>query len=242
MNFYGVIPSRYESSRFPGKPLIDLKGKSMIQRVYEQSKRCKSLSDVLVATDDVRIYDHVLAFGGKAIMTNKEHPSGTDRCNEASEFVNPNDIVINIQGDEPLISPFQIEQLCNLFIEDENVGIASLCIPFSEEQEIKDNNRIKVVLNYKNEALYFSRQVIPFSKDIHPEKYYRHIGIYAYKKSVLSEITSLAVTDLEKRESLEQLRWLYNGYSIKMGVTHISTPNIDVPEDVSTVLALLKNG
>lgn len=207
----------------------------MIQRVYERSKMCKKLHDVIVATDDKRIYNHVVEFGGRAIMTSENHPSGTDRCNEAAKEAHQEDVVINIQGDEPLIDPQQIEQLCRLF-EDDKVEIASLCKTFEDDSQLDNPNRIKVVLNHNSEAIYFSRSTIPFEKNPTKSSYFRHIGIYAYKKAVLEKITKLPVTDLEKRESLEQLRWMYYGYKIEMGITQISTPNIDTPEDVDEVL------
>lgn len=239
MKFYGVIPSRYQSSRFPGKPLIDLKGKSMIQRVYERASDCSILNDVVVATDDERIFDHVKNFGGNVIMTSQEHPSGTDRCHEATQFANKEDVIINIQGDEPLIDPLQIHQIGQLF-QNKQVNIGSLCKPFNDFSEVENPNRIKVVLNHINEAIYFSRSVIPHhSKNNEAQEFYRHIGIYAYRKKTLAEITKLPITKLEKKESLEQLRWLYHGYKIQMGITDISTPNIDTPEDVDAVLRMI---
>lgn len=238
MKYFGIIPSRFESSRFPGKPLIDLKGKSMIQRVYERASQSDFLEEVIVATDDTRIFEHVLSFGGKVVMTDKNHPSGTDRCEEASQKAAPEDVIINIQGDEPLIDPQQISQLCQLF-EREDVHIGSLCKPFEKIEDLDNPNRIKVVMNHRQEALYFSRSRIPFEHQPSLHSYFRHIGIYAYRKKTLSEITKLEVTELERKESLEQLRWLYHGYTIQMGITHISTPNIDTPEDVKSVLNLL---
>lgn len=240
MKFYGVIPSRYQSSRFPGKPLIDLKGKSMIQRVYERASDCDILDDIVVATDDSRIFDHVKNFGGNVVMTSPDHPSGTDRCHEATQFAKMEDVIINIQGDEPLINPLQIQQIGQLF-QNENVNIGSLCKPFEDDSEIKNPNRIKVVLNHINEAIYFSRSVIPYDtkKVDNSKEYFRHIGIYAYRKKTLKKITQLPITRLEKAESLEQLRWLYHGYKIQMGITDISTPNIDTPEDVEAVLKMI---
>ena len=246
LNFAGIIPARFASTRFPGKPLVDIGGKSMIQRVYEQVS--KVLNDVYVATDDERIYNAVVAFGGKVIMTSDQHRSGTDRCYEAytklpAEF----DVIINIQGDEPFIQPSQIEALKMCF-EDETTQIATLVKPIavSETDSLLFNpNSPKVVLDKNNCALYFSRSPIPYRRGAEEKDwaslhtYYKHIGIYAYRTQVLGEITSLEPSILEMAESLEQLRWLENGYKIKVGFTDVETVGIDTPEDLEKVKDLL---
>jgi len=237
--FLGIIPARYASTRFPGKPLADLAGKPLIRRVYE---RVGELFDsVAVATDDRRIFDTVISFGGKAVMTSSLHNSGTDRCYEA--FVKLGgmfDVIVNVQGDEPFINPEQIELLKNCF-DDDATQIATLVKPFSPEADFEtlfNPNTPKVVLNARNEAIYFSRSVIPHIRGKHHEDwlktnvFYKHIGIYAYKASVLSEITKLPQSNLEKAESLEQLRWIENGYVIKTGITDEETIGIDTPEDL----------
>lgn len=242
MNIVGIIPSRYASSRFPGKPLIDLKGKSMIQRVYEGVKQSKKLSRVIVATDDQRIYDEVQRFGGEVMMTSENHTTGTDRCGEVASKINC-DVVINIQGDEPLVDHRQLDQLCAAF-EDDSVQIATLGINQVSESDINNPNRIKIVLDHKGNALYFSRSPIPNrahanAEAIEKHNLFRHIGLYAYRSSTLKELIVLEPTTLEKIESLEQLRWLYYGYSIRVVETDIETPNIDVPEDLENVLNYL---
>ena len=236
MRIIGVIPARFESSRFPGKPLIDLKGKSMIQRVYEGASKASGLEKVIVATDDQRIYDHVKGFGGDVVMTNSSHQTGTDRCGEVALDIDA-DVIINIQGDEPLVDYRQLDQLCEIF-NDITVDIATLGIRIPKgSEELSDPNRIKIVVDKNMNALYFSRSAIPFVRG-HDVTYpfLRHIGLYAYRKSLLMDLIKMAPTDLEKVESLEQLRWLYNGHSIRVVETDIETPNIDTPEDVKRVL------
>lgn len=239
MKIVGIIPARYQSSRFPGKPLIDLKGKSMIQRVYEGAKKSKMLSEVIVATDDQRIYDAVKAFGGEVMMTAETHRTGTDRCAEVAEKMEC-DVVINIQGDEPLVDFRQLEQLCACF-DDENVQIATLGSTQVTEEDLKNTNRVKLVLDHHSNALYFSRSNIPNSVNadasaLDDKTFYRHIGLYAYRADILQELTKLEATKLEKIESLEQLRWMYYGYKIRVEHTDIETPNIDSPQDVEKVL------
>lgn len=241
MKIVGIIPARYESSRFPGKPLIDLKGKTMIQRVYEGAKKSTILSEVIVATDDQRIFDEVHSFGGKVMLTNTNHTTGTDRCGEIAQKIDA-DVFINIQGDEPLIDFRQIDQLAKVFTNNE-VKIATLGI-VSNLEEAKNPNRIKMVLDKQNNALYFSRSAIPNTanakeKQVNTFDFYRHIGVYAYRKNTLLEIIQLEKTALEQIESLEQLRWLYHGYKIQVVQTSIETPNIDVPEDVEAVMRQL---
>lgn len=242
MKIVGVIPARYASSRFPGKPLVDLKGKTMIQRVYEGAKKSKKLSDVIVATDDQRIFDEVTRFGGQVQMTSESHTTGTDRCGEVALNVEA-DIIINIQGDEPLVDYRQLDQLCAAF-EDEKVGIATLGIKGVSQEERNNSNRIKIVLDKNGNAMYFSRSPIPNTDNAKVEvvdefNFYRHIGLYAYRKETLMELVNLDKTKLEQVESLEQLRWLYNGYAIRVVETEIETPNIDVPEDLEKVLGAL---
>lgn len=242
MKIIGIIPARYESSRFPGKPLIDLKGKTMIQRVYEGAKKSTKLSQVIVATDDKRIYDHVKSFGGEVMMTFDSHTNGTDRCAEVASKVDC-DVVINIQGDEPLVDYRQLDELCTAF-DDEAVSIATLGIKGVTDEERHNPNRIKIVLDDKSDAIYFSRSPIPNTDNGNAEiinefPFYRHIGLYAYKLDTLEQLTMLSSTLLEKVESLEQLRWLYYGYKIRVVETTIETPNIDVPDDVEKVLSFL---
>ncbi len=238
----GIIPARYASTRFPGKSLIDIQGRSMIQRVYEEAAKSTSLSRLVVATDDKRIFDHVLSFGGEAVMTGSAHPSGTDRCWDALQQIGGNyRYVINIQGDEPFIDPAQIDELAAI-LEDGAVELATQMIPVSNYDELFDNGEVKIVLNDKMEALYFSRMVIPFikgvdEKDWHTHHtYYRHVGMYAYRRDVLEKITKLPVSSLELAESLEQLRWLEHGFKIRCVVTGFESHCIDTPEDLEKVL------
>lgn len=246
MKFIGIIPARYASSRFPGKPLADMAGKPMIQRVYEQVS--KVLDEVWVATDDKKIYDAVLSFGGKSVMTSDKHRSGTDRCKEAYLNINkPFDVVINIQGDEPFIQPEQIKTLMNCF-NNNNTELATLVKPFKKEDSFDalfNKNSPKVVINKYDEAIYFSRSIIPYIRDAHHTEwlkehtFYKHIGMYAYQTDILQEITELPPSTLELAESLEQLRWIENGYKIKIGYTEYETIGIDTPEDLEKALAYL---
>ncbi len=238
----GIIPARYASTRFPGKSLIDIQGKTMIQRVYEEAAKSSSLSKLVVATDDQRIFDHVVSFGGEAVMTGPTHPSGTDRCWDALQQMGDNyRYVINIQGDEPFIDPAQIDELAAI-LEDGTVELATQMIPVSNYEELFDKGEVKIVLNDKMEALYFSRMVIPFIKGVDEKDwhrhhtYYRHVGMYAYRRDVLEKITKLPVSSLEQAESLEQLRWLEHGFKIKCVVTGFESHCIDTPEDVEKVL------
>lgn len=242
MKVIGIIPSRYESSRFPGKPLIDLKGKSMIQRVYEGALKSDLLDEVIVATDDQRIYNHVKSFGGNVEMTLKEHPSGTDRCGELAKKMEA-DVIVNIQGDEPLIDARQINQVIEAF-KDTTVQIATLGTHAIEMEDLLNPNRIKIVTNQQNDALYFSRSPIPNFANFKQNPtsfypFYKHIGLYAYRKECLLKLVNLAPTALEQIESLEQLRWMYYGFDIRIVTTTIETPNIDVPEDIEKVMGLL---
>jgi 3-deoxy-manno-octulosonate cytidylyltransferase (CMP-KDO synthetase) len=237
-----IIPARYASSRFPGKPLADIRGKSMIQRVYEQAAQARLVQEVVVATDDSRIAEHVKGFGGKVVMTASHHPSGTDRCYEALQLLpTAYQYVINIQGDEPFIDPRQIDELAAA-LSDGTVELATQMIPVDSHELLFDKGEVKIVLNHRNEALYFSRMPIPFIKGVDEKewhlhhRYYRHVGMYAYRRDVLKKITQLPVSPLEKAESLEQLRWLENGYSIKCVTTTFDSHCIDTPEDIEKVL------
>lgn len=247
MKIIGIIPARYASTRFPGKPLVDIRGKSMIQRVYEQASKCTALAEVVVATDDVRIVEHVKTFG-KVVMTDPGHMSGTDRCLEAITLFSAGryadqDVIINIQGDEPFIHPLQIELLIGAFASPE-VGIASLCKKIESQEELFDENTVKVVMNHKKHAIYFSRSPIPFFRDLPRERwhekgnYYKHIGMYGYRIGTLKEICNLSRSMLEKTESLEQLRWIENGYHIMMNETGMQHLSIDTPEDLKKALEL----
>ncbi len=237
MSILGIIPARYASSRFPGKPLVDIAGKSMIQRVYEQAAKCADLTDVMVATDDDRIFNHVIQFGGKAIMTGDHHQSGTDRCAEVAAIHSDYDAIINIQGDEPYIDPEQISKLAACFAAPD-VQIATLIKRIRNEQELHNPNSPKVVVYKLNEAVYFSRSALPHIRGEQPENwlefytYYKHIGIYAYRADVLQQITKLEVSALEKAEALEQLRWIENGYRIKVAETDFETYAVDTPADL----------
>jgi len=237
IHIIGVIPARYASTRFPGKPLIDIGGKSMIQRVYEQCVKTSVLSDVVVATDDQRIADHVVAFGGKVMMTADTHQSGTDRCAEVvMNYVGKCDAVINIQGDEPFIDPKQIELLASAF-NDESTQIATLIKKISSEEDVRNPNVVKVIANIYNQAIYFSRSPIPYRRNPGVEiTYFKHVGIYGYRKQILAEITQLSVSNLEQAESLEQLRWVENGYKIILKETDMETIAIDSPDDLAQVL------
>lgn len=247
MKFIGIIPARYASTRFPGKPLADMKGKPMIQRVYEQV--APVLDHVCVATDDKRIEAAVKAFGGQVVMTSEQHRSGTDRCFEAYSLVGQGyDVIVNIQGDEPFIQPKQIEILKGCFADDK-VEIATLVKPFGKEDDFETTvfnpNSPKVVLNNRQEAMYFSRSVIPYVRGhnhtdwLHTTTFYKHIGLYAYRADTLRAITLLPQSPLEIAESLEQLRWLENGFRIKAGITHHETIGIDTPDDMEKALRLL---
>ena len=243
----GIIPARYASSRFPGKPLIDIQGKSMIQRVYQQAAKSKLLHKVVVATDDEKIFNHVKIFGGEVVMTATDHPSGTDRCWDALQQLEEDyQYVINIQGDEPFIEPEQIDELAAI-LKDDTTELATQMIAVDNYEMLFDKGEVKIVLNKNNEALYFSRVVIPFIKGVDEKEwhqhhqYFRHVGMYAYRKDILDKITKLPVSSLEKAESLEQLRWIENGFIIKCVITKYESHCIDTPEDVEKVLRLMKN-
>lgn len=247
MKFLGIIPARYASSRFPGKPLAILGGKTMIQRVYEQVNAY--LDDVYVATDDSRIEAVVKSFGGKVVMTSVNHNSGTDRCYEALTKIAGNfDVVINIQGDEPFIQSSQIISIKQCF-RDISTEIATLVKPFSFHdgiEALENPNSPKVVVDNDWRAIYFSRSIIPYLRGydkadwLKHHTYYKHIGLYAYKTTILQKITSLPQSKLELAESLEQLRWLENGFTIKVGISDVETIGIDTPEDLKKAEEFLK--
>lgn len=240
MKQLGIIPARFGSTRFPGKPLAIIGGKTMIERVYVQAR--KSLLDrVLVATDDERIAEVVRDFGGEAVMTDPNLPSGTDRCRAAMDALDSEpDCVVNIQGDEPFIDPGQINQVLEL-LKQSDVEIATLISPSTSAEEVQNPNRVKAVVDKRGKALYFSRQAIPFLKSAHPEKwylehtYYIHLGIYGFKPKTLRSITELQQSSLEKAEALEQLRWLENGYQIYTASTAIRADAVDTPEDLKAI-------
>ena len=248
MKFIGIIPARYASTRFPAKPLAKLGGKTVIQRVYEQVSGV--FDEAYVATDDERIEAAVKAFGGKVVMTSVHHKSGTDRCYEAFTKVGSGyDVIVNIQGDEPFIQASQLEAVRACF-DDPSTQIATLVKPFVPADgwdALENVNSPKVVVSKNRTALYFSRSIIPFQRGKEKNEwlaghtYYKHIGLYAYRAEVLKEITSLPQSSLELAESLEQLRWLENGYTIKVGVTHVETIGIDTPQDLARAELFLKN-
>lgn len=246
MKFLGIIPARFASSRFPGKPLVDIEGQTMIQRVYEQVKQSKKLSKVIVATDDQRIVEEVLSFGGNVVMTSETHQSGTDRCAEVITNDNEYDVIINIQGDEPFINPEQIDLLAACF-ENPQTKIATLVKKIDSIDELFNLNIPKVVRNIHGEAIYFSRQTIPFLRGIEQgqwlkeQTFYKHIGIYAYQVDTLRALTQLPVSGLEEAEALEQLRWIENGYAIQTAVTTHETVAVDTKEDLDKILRLFFN-
>jgi 3-deoxy-manno-octulosonate cytidylyltransferase (CMP-KDO synthetase) len=263
----GIIPARYASTRFPGKPLIDIQGKSMIQRVWEAAKQAIKLDYVVVATDDERIADHVRRFSGEVVMTREDHPSGTDRCWEVwkifrseergarseklnsssfhshSSLLAPTSYILNIQGDEPFLDPAQIDELAGVL--DGEVELATQMIRVHSAAVLHDWGEVKIVLNDRGEALYFSRQPIPYLKNADPARwheqhpYWRHVGMYAYRVDVLERIAQLPPSPLERVESLEQLRWLEAGYRIRVAETQYDSHCIDTPDDVAKVLRLL---
>lgn len=248
LKFLGVIPARYSSSRFPGKPLAKICGKMMIERVWQRVSSV--LPNAIVATDDQRIVDAVNSFGGKVVMTSTTHRSGTDRCFEAFQKTLPDaDVILNIQGDEPFIEPEQIKQLMSCFDSDDT-DIATLVLPFKHDgtyEQLDNPNRPKVVIGIDKKALYFSRSVIPYlrgkEKQDWPKlhQYYTHVGMYAYRSNVLSKIAKMAQTPLEQAESLEQLRWLENGYTIRVAITESQSLGIDTPDDLKNAEEYIKS-
>lgn len=234
-----IIPARYASTRFPGKPLADIGGMTMIQRVYEQAVKSGVAEKVLVATDDKRIFSHVKDFLGQVVMTSAEHKSGTDRCFEALEKTGEEyDVVINLQGDEPFVQPEQLHKLAECF-SDSNCKIATLIKKIENEEDIENQNVVKVVKDINNYALYFSRSIIPFNRENEKmSRYFKHLGLYAYRAETLKDITSLQASSLELAESLEQLRWLESGYKIKVAETELESIAIDTPLDLKRAQVL----
>ena len=244
MKFIGIIPARYASTRFPGKPLAMLGGKPVIQHVYE--KVAASLEEAYVATDDQRIYDAVIGFGGKAVMTRTDHKSGTDRIEEAIEKIGGDwDVIVNVQGDEPFVAKSQLETICHCF-DDASTQIATLGKAFTSMEAVENPNSPKIVVDNQGFAMYFSRSIIPFvrgkeqAEGLGHYPFLKHLGIYAYRKEVLREVTQLPQSSLELAESLEQLRWLQNGYKIKVGTTYVETVGIDTPQDLERAEEFLK--
>ncbi|HOY37916.1 MAG: 3-deoxy-manno-octulosonate cytidylyltransferase [Bacteroidales bacterium] len=243
MKFIAIIPARYGSKRFPGKPLALINGKIMVQRVYEQA--LKAFEFVYVATEDTRIFDAVNSFGGNVVMTSKKHRSGTDRCAEAIRIISDTlktsfDVVVNIQGDEPFIQIEQLNEIKKCF-RSKSTQIATLIKPINNQDDIFNPNKPKVVINQKNEAIYFSRSPIPFIRGVKElrwitnHQYYKHIGLYAYRSGVLTEITKLLPSPLELAESLEQLRWIEYGYKIKTAFTEHESISVDTPKDLEQI-------
>jgi 3-deoxy-manno-octulosonate cytidylyltransferase (CMP-KDO synthetase) len=246
LNFAGIIPARFASTRFPGKPLISIKGKTMIERVYTQATSV--FKYVAVATDDQRIEAEVLRFGGNVIMTSSRHQSGTDRCYEAvcklRDLLQVDfDIIVNIQGDEPFIQPIQFEKLIQCF-SSADTQIATLVKQINNLEDLMNPNHVKVVIDKANKALYFSRSAIPYIRNkpqeewIQSSSFYKHIGIYAYRFNILKELSRLSQSDLEMAESLEQLRWLENGFNIRVEKTDFESIAVDTPEDLEKINAL----
>lgn len=248
LHFVAIIPARYASTRFPGKPLALLGGKPVIQRVYEQVSAV--VEDAVVATDDERIFAAVEAFGGRVVMTSTEHRSGTDRCYEAyQQLGKAYDVVINVQGDEPFIAHSQLRAIMSCF-DDEHTQIATLVKPFAEEdgiEALENPNSPKVVVDAASKAIYFSRSVIPYLRGVERTEwlkrhtFYKHIGMYAFRSEALREVTALPQSSLEKAESLEQLRWIENGYNIGVGISDVETVGIDTPEDLARAEEFLAN-
>ncbi len=246
MNILGIIPARYGSSRFPGKPLAEIRGKTMIRRVYDQVKKSKLITEVVVATDDQGIYDEVISFGGKVMLTSADHLNGTTRSHEVFEKFdkgNPGfyQAVVNIQGDEPFIAPEQINQVCNLLI-DKKAGIATLAKKIESTEVLFDPNVVKLVMSNSGSAIYFSRNPIPFVRNSEKKdwlkqgNFYKHIGIYGFSAAILHEIVKLPVGKLEISESLEQLRWLENNKEILVDITDFESIGIDTPEDLKKLI------
>lgn len=244
MKILGIIPARFSSARFPGKPLALINGKTMIRRVYEQSEKAATIDKVVVATDDARIYDHVKDFGGQVVMTFVSHQNGTSRCAEVIEILETTgqhlqfDVVINIQGDEPYIDPLQIDKVAGIF-DDPTAQIGTLVKKITGKDDLFNPNVVKAVFDNNRNALYFSRQPIPFLRDIPQEewgvknRFYKHIGIYGYRTEILKKLVDLPPAPLEKSEKLEQLRWLENDYPVKVEITDRESIAVDTPDDLS---------
>jgi len=237
-----VIPSRYAATRLPGKPLVNLAGKPMVQRVYEQAKRAQTVHRVLVATDDQRIVDAVLAFGGEARMTRSDHRTGTERIAEVAAH-EAGDVFVNVQGDEPLIDPVAVDTAVAALLEDPPAQIATVATPIRHVPDIMDPNVVKTVLDFDSNALYFSRAPIPWVRDTPQKvhvKYWKHLGLYVFQRDALLEYPTLPQGELEKIEQLEQLRWLENGWKIRVAEVEHDAVSVDAPEDVTRVEKLLQ--
>lgn len=234
----GVIPARFASTRLPGKPLLDIGGRSMVQRVWERAMRCASLDAVLVATDDERIAAHVIGFGGRAVLTSAHHPSGTDRCHEAARLggMEPT-AVVNIQGDEPFLEPAQIDEVVAA-LRTAPGGIATLAQVVADDRDLEDAGEVLITTDVHMDALYFSRTAIPHLRDLgsgprHKRfRYLKHVGLYAFRKAVLDELVALPPSPLELAEGLEQLRWLEHGYRVRVGLTDHPSFCVDTPSDL----------
>lgn len=237
MRILGIIPARYASTRLPGKPLADIGGRSMVQRVVEQASKAPSLSAVVVATDDERVAAHVRSFGGAVVMTGPQHPSGTDRCKEAMDLVGDADAVVNIQGDEPFIEPEQIEELCAVLRQAPG-GLATLAQVVSDDRDLLDAGEVLITVDVHMDALYFSRAAIPFLRDpapgpLHAQfRYLKHVGLYGYHREVLHRLVQLPPSSLEQAEGLEQLRWLEHGFKVRVGLTAHASFCVDTPQDL----------
>ncbi len=238
MKFLGVIPARYASTRLEGKPLKDINGHTMIQWVYERSKM-SALDEVVVATDNRAIYDEVIAFGGKAVMTREDHPNGTSRIAEVAEKYTDYDVIINIQGDEPLIEGDMIDSLIAPFKEERDLVMATLKHKMDSIEEVENPNNVKVVTDKNDYAIYFSRSPIPYPRELNMDNYYKHVGIYGYKRDFVMEYSTMDSTPLEVSESLEQLRVLENGYRIKVLDTPYKIVGVDTPEDLERVRSII---
>jgi 3-deoxy-manno-octulosonate cytidylyltransferase (CMP-KDO synthetase) len=245
MNILGIIPARYGSTRLPGKALLKVQGKTIIERVYERVKMSKRLAGYVVATDDVRIYNHVRKFGGKAIMTRADHESGTSRCAEVLESLRGFDIIVNIQGDEPLIHPAQIDQLCEFMVSRPNVPIGTLMRRIDSVDDLTNPAVAKVVPGAQGRVLYFSRSAVPFVRDkemsgwLDQTQFYRHVGMYAYRADALRKLGALRTSELERAEKLEQLNWLYHGFSVYATETEYESIGVDTPADLELLEKLL---
>lgn len=236
MRVLGIIPCRYNSSRFPGKPLADILGKSMVQRVYEKSSLCDNLNKIIVATDDERISFHVKSFGGNVMMTSKNHKSGTERCGEILENIIENfDMIVNIQGDEPFINPSQISQLISLF-DKKNVKIATLSKKIENYTTLADKNKVKVFFDEGNNANSFVRNYEISEEEFHKDNFYKHIGIYAFRANILEKIIKLSPSKREIQLNLEQLRWMDNKFKIKVGITEFASLSVDTTEDIEKIV------
>lgn len=244
MKTVGIIPARFASTRFPGKPLAEIGGKTVVQRVYEQASRARRLDEVIVATDDERIFQHVESFGGQVMMTRPEHQSGTDRCAEVAWRIDEADAIINIQGDEPFIAPEQIDLVAEPLARRQEVQISTLARRISMEEELHNPNIVKVVFNRQQMALYFSRSTIPYLRGVPVEQwlsagvFYKHIGLYGFRREVLMDVTRMEQSRYEQLESLEQLRWLEAGINIFVNITETETIGIDTPEDLERARGL----